>query len=111
MTISEMLALNATKYPNETALIEIRPSINRREAITWQEFDRRANRVANALRERGIGKDDKVIHLMMNSIDWLVVRSSSPSQYGSPLATVTGRRMTSPSSRLGSFSRMTGSKL
>jgi len=29
--------------------------------------------VANALIERGIKKDDKVIHLMMNSIDWLAV--------------------------------------
>ena len=71
MTIAEMLALNARMYPNETALIELRPSQKMRKEITWREFDEQANRVANALAERGVGKGDKVIHLMMNSIDWL----------------------------------------
>jgi acyl-CoA synthetase (AMP-forming)/AMP-acid ligase II len=71
MTIAEMLARNARMYPNDTALIELTPSKNYRKEITWKQFDERANRVANALRARGIGRDDKVIHLMMNSINWL----------------------------------------
>ena len=58
-------------YPDEVALIELHPGKNLRKSVTWREFDERANRVANALTARGIKKDDKVIHLMMNSIDWL----------------------------------------
>jgi len=70
-TISEMLARNASIYPEDSALIELKPSDRTRKEITWKEFDERANRIANALADRGIGKGDKVIHLMMNSINWL----------------------------------------
>jgi acyl-CoA synthetase (AMP-forming)/AMP-acid ligase II len=71
MTIVEMLARNARMYPDESALIEIKPSQQLRREISWRTFDERANRIANALAERGVGKGDKVIHLMMNSINWL----------------------------------------
>jgi acyl-CoA synthetase (AMP-forming)/AMP-acid ligase II len=70
-TIIEMLERNARKIPDEIALIELRPSKNYRKAITWKEFDDNANKVANALVEWGIKKDDKVIHWMRNSISWL----------------------------------------
>jgi len=70
-TISEMLAQNARIYPDEVALIELMPSKKIRKEITWEQFDKRANRIANALKGKGIGKDDKVIHWMMNSINWL----------------------------------------
>ena len=71
MNISEMLARNVELYPNDTALIQIRPSEHSREEITWREFEARANRVANALADRGIKQGDKVIHWMRNSINWL----------------------------------------
>lgn len=71
MTIVEMLARNARRYPDAPALIELQPSKNIRKEITWKEFDERANRLANALIDRGIKKGDRVIHLMMNSINWL----------------------------------------
>ena len=71
MTIVEMLARNARRYPDSPALIELQPSKNVRKEITWKEFDERANRLANALIDRGIKKGDKVAHLMMNSINWL----------------------------------------
>jgi acyl-CoA synthetase (AMP-forming)/AMP-acid ligase II len=71
MTIAEMLARNARMYPADTALVELTPSKNFRKEITWKDFDDRANRVANALMARGVGKGDKVLHLMMNSINWL----------------------------------------
>jgi acyl-CoA synthetase (AMP-forming)/AMP-acid ligase II len=71
MTVSEMLARNRRMYPNDTALIEVRPSQALRKEITWKEFDERVNRVANALINRGIKKGDKVIHWMVNSINWL----------------------------------------
>ena len=73
MLIADLLKQNARLYPDEIALIELRPGKNVRKTITWREFDEKANRVANALTARGIKKDDKVIHLMMNSIDWLAV--------------------------------------
>lgn len=72
MNISEMLARNARMYPEEVALIELVPSKGFRKEITWREFDDRVNRLANALMERGIGRDDTVIHLMRNSINWLI---------------------------------------
>jgi acyl-CoA synthetase (AMP-forming)/AMP-acid ligase II len=72
-TISEILAQNAKAYPGEVALVELRPSKGIRQELTWKELDENANRVANALIERGVGKDDRVIHWMMNSIEWLEV--------------------------------------
>ena len=71
MTITEMLARNARNYPDESALIELKPSQKIRREITWRVFDERANRIANALAARGVGKGDKVLHLMLNSINWL----------------------------------------
>jgi acyl-CoA synthetase (AMP-forming)/AMP-acid ligase II len=70
--IGEMLARNARLYPTDIALVERIPEKNKRREITWEEFDDAANRFANALITRGINKGDKVMHLMMNSIDWLI---------------------------------------
>ena len=70
-TISEMLTSNATVYPRDAALIEVKPSEGMRKQATWKELDERANMVANVLVDRGIGKGDKVIHWMMNSINWV----------------------------------------
>jgi acyl-CoA synthetase (AMP-forming)/AMP-acid ligase II len=71
MIITEILARNARMYGNETALIEREPAKNVRSAITWKEFDDMANQVANALLAKGVKKGDKVIHLMMNCLEWL----------------------------------------
>ncbi|MCX7912184.1 MAG: acyl--CoA ligase, partial [Dehalococcoidales bacterium] len=71
MTIVEILERNARLTPNAIMLIEVTPSKNLRRTITWKEFNERANRFANALIARGIKKGDVVMHLMMNSINWL----------------------------------------
>jgi fatty-acyl-CoA synthase len=73
MIITEILARNARMYGNETALIERAPAENKRMEITWSTFDERANRVAQALLSRGIAKGDRVVHLMMNGIEWLPI--------------------------------------
>jgi acyl-CoA synthetase (AMP-forming)/AMP-acid ligase II len=39
--------------------------------MTWKEFDDMANQIANALLGIGVCKGDKVIHLMMNCLEWL----------------------------------------
>jgi acyl-CoA synthetase (AMP-forming)/AMP-acid ligase II len=70
--IGEILARNARLYPNDVALIERIPSEKKRREITWKQFDEGVNRFANVLIQKGIKKGDKVIHLMMNSIDWLI---------------------------------------
>ncbi len=93
MPITEILAENARKYPDETALVEINPKFEpssrltwkdysltqptpgepfRRE-ITWKDFDCKANRFANLLLTRGIKKGDHVALLLMNSIEWLPI--------------------------------------
>jgi acyl-CoA synthetase (AMP-forming)/AMP-acid ligase II len=71
MIIGEILARNARMYGDEVALIEREPAKEKRVSITWKEFDEAANRIANALMAKGIRKGDKVIHLMMNCLEWL----------------------------------------
>jgi acyl-CoA synthetase (AMP-forming)/AMP-acid ligase II len=71
MLLGDILARNARMYGDEIALIERDPAKNRRSGITWKKFDEQANRFANALISKGIGKGDKVIQLMTNCIEWL----------------------------------------
>jgi len=71
MIITEILARNARMYGEEIALVEREPAKNLRRQITWKQFDEAANKVANALIAKGIKKGDKVIHLMMNCLEWL----------------------------------------
>jgi acyl-CoA synthetase (AMP-forming)/AMP-acid ligase II len=71
MLITEILSRNARMYGQETALIEREPERNRRVEITWETFDNQANAIAHALMARGVEKGDRVIHLMMNCIQWL----------------------------------------
>jgi acyl-CoA synthetase (AMP-forming)/AMP-acid ligase II len=71
MNISEILERNGRMYPHGIALIERVPSKDLRREITWKQFDERVNRLANALIARGVGKGDRVLHWMMNSISWL----------------------------------------
>ncbi len=70
--IGEMLARNGRMYPDDIALVERSPQDRKRLTITWREFDERANAFSNALIARGIRKGDKVMHLMNNSIEWLI---------------------------------------
>ena len=70
--IAEMLSRNARMYPDEVALIERTPLEGKRLEITWQQFDTQANRFANVLKAKGVQKGAKVVHLMYNSIDWLI---------------------------------------
>ena len=73
MLITEILKRNAAMYGKGTALVERAPAIDLRREITWEEFNDQADRTARALMDIGIQKGDRVIHLMMNCIDWLPV--------------------------------------
>lgn len=91
--ISQILAENAEKYPNEVALVEINPQELEarhttwreysliesspvdafRSEMTWAEFEEKANRFANFLLTRNVKKGDKVAVLLMNCLEWLPV--------------------------------------
>ena len=94
MVITDYLERNAKLYGTETALVEINPSEERDNAVTWRDFnlienakpqapyrremswkdfDRRANRFANLLLSRGFQKGAKVAILLMNSLEWLPI--------------------------------------
>ncbi|MCI8877991.1 MAG: acyl--CoA ligase [Oscillospiraceae bacterium] len=92
MVITEFLERNARLYGDETALVELSPTEERDRAVTWREasliesarpdapyrralswrdFDRRANRFANLLLSRGLERGTKVGILLMNCLEWL----------------------------------------
>ena len=73
MIITEILARNARMFGEKIALIEREPAKASRRAITWKDFDNLANRTANALMAKGVKKGDKVIHLLMNCLEWLPI--------------------------------------
>lgn len=93
MPITDFLARNAQIYGPETCLTEINldlqdshnviwseyeliennPAGEYRREMTWRVFDEKANRVANLLLKRGIGKGDKVAILLMNCLEWLPI--------------------------------------
>ena len=94
MVITDFLERNARFYGSDIAIAELNPSEERDSAVTWREaslveeasqgtpyrremswkdFDRRANRVANLLLSRGVNRGTKVGILMMNCIEWLPV--------------------------------------
>ncbi len=93
MPITSYLEKNAREHGDEVALIELNPEqketrrvswkeyslIEQTEAqpyrreITWHVFDEKANRVANMLLGRGVGRGDKVAILMMNCLEWLPI--------------------------------------
>ena len=94
MTIVDLLEKNAELYGHEIALVEVNPeqketrrttwrdfelvepsrhrSYYRRE-ISWTVFNEKANRFANALKARGVGRGHKVAILLMNCIEWLPI--------------------------------------
>ena len=94
MVITDYLERNARLYGADSALVEINPSEERDNAVTWRDFnliesanpdapyrremswrdfERRANRFANLLLSRGLKKGTKVAILLMNCLEWLPI--------------------------------------
>ncbi len=94
MVITDFLERNARLYGADVALVELNPTEERDNAVTWREaqlieaarpdapyrremtwadFDRKANRFANLLLSRGLRQGTKVAILMMNCLEWLPV--------------------------------------
>ena len=93
MPVIEYLERNAREYGDEIALVELNPGEAEtrrynwkdldliesdsfrpyRREITWKVFNEKANRFANFLIARGIGKNSKVAIIMYNCIEWLPI--------------------------------------
>ncbi len=93
MPVTDLLERNAKLYGQEVALVEINPEIQEKRRMTWKEydlimpspttayrreitwkvFDEKANRVANLLMDRGIGKGNKIAILLMNCLEFLPI--------------------------------------
>lgn len=73
MNLIDIIVKNSRSYPNETALIEVKPVTKVRKEICWKDFDLRVNRIANILKEIGVGQADRVLLLGRNSINWLEI--------------------------------------
>jgi long-chain acyl-CoA synthetase len=93
MLITDLVSRNAALYGDEVCLVELNPELGEareitwreydlmeteqcetsRREITWRQFDEAANRFANLLLTRGIGKGSKVAILLMNCIEWLPI--------------------------------------
>ena len=73
MNFSYYGIINAKKYPQQEFLIELTPSKKMRRSLTWKEFNEQTNKVANYLKNKlGVQKGDYVLHLQMNSMEWIV---------------------------------------
>ncbi len=93
MPITDILEQNCKLYGNDVCLVEINPEQKDSQRVTWREYDlmqpteapyyrreitwnifnEKANRFANLLASRGIGKGDKVAILLMNCLEWLPI--------------------------------------
>ncbi len=93
MPITDLLERNSKLYGDEICLVEINPELQEKPQVTWKEyeliqptsaapyrreitwsvFDEKANRVANLLLSRGIGRGQKVAILLMNCLEWLPI--------------------------------------
>ena len=93
MPITVVLEENCRRFGNDAALVEINPEQQEKRRMTWKEFEliestqpyyyrreiswnvfnEKANRFANLLLSRGVGKGKKVAILMMNCLEWLPI--------------------------------------
>lgn len=65
MTLDQIVERNGLRFPDKIALVS-----GERE-ITWRQLDRRVDRVANALRARGLAEGSLVAILLTNCIEMI----------------------------------------
>jgi fatty-acyl-CoA synthase len=70
-TMADLLWRSALRHPDKTALVV------GDQRTTYSELDATANRVANALAERGVGKGDRIGLLSRNSFGFIVTYFAS----------------------------------
>ena len=62
---ADLFEMAVDKVPDRIAVIDDR------RRVTYRELDERANRLAHALQELGVGKDDHVGVFATNSVEWV----------------------------------------
>lgn len=72
VALGDIIRRNATRHPGRPALVQAAAGRPRR-SWSWAEFNMATNRVANGLRELGVGKGDKVGVLSLNSPEFVVL--------------------------------------
>ena len=70
LTLGAIARRNARDNPNAEAIVE---PVGDRRAVTFEEFDRRTNQLANALLARGLEKGDTVAMYLRNTIETLEI--------------------------------------
>jgi len=71
--LTDILDSNRKKYSDDCALVELEPVKKLRKTLTWKEFGEYSGKIATNLHHRNLKKGDCVVHLMMNSLEWLPV--------------------------------------
>lgn len=71
--LTDILKKNRTGFGSDEALVELDPLNDSRRAMTWEDFASYSGQFATGLIKKGIEKGDKVVHLMMNSLEWLPI--------------------------------------
>ncbi|MCK7578201.1 MAG: acyl--CoA ligase [Chromatiales bacterium] len=85
MLTGDLLRISARRQPGKNAVI------THEGVLTYRDLDDRANRFANALRSRGLGKGDFVLAMLRNCAEYPIVhfgtaRSGAVLAHVSPLA-------------------------
>lgn len=73
MNLIDIISKNSRIYPSETAFVELKPVTKVRKEISWNRFEERVAKLANALRDMGVNRGDRVLLFGRNSIHWLEV--------------------------------------
>ncbi len=73
MNFAQYAVIHSRHRADDICLVERTPSIKQRRELTWKQFNNEINRVANYLsKELGVSKDDSILHLQNNSLEWLI---------------------------------------
>ncbi len=67
LDVGEILAVNARLYPGRTAVRDLR------RALTYAQWEERANRLANAFAGLGLRKGDRVAIFAHNCVEWMEI--------------------------------------
>lgn len=68
MNLIDIISKNSRIYPSETAFVELKPVTKVRKEISWNRFEERVTKLANALRDMGVNRGDRVLLFGRNSI-------------------------------------------
>ena len=69
--ITEILERNRRAFGKDIALVERCPEKGIRRELSWAAFDGEAEKFSRALQMRNYARGTRVVHLMMNSLEWL----------------------------------------